>query len=389
MRLRSSSNLLRAERDGKVAFVEIFFDLVFVFAITQLAQGWLRHFTPLGTVQSAFLMLAVWWVWVYSTWALNWLDPGRMPVRLMLYALMLLGLFMSMSIPEAFGVRGLSFALAFAAAQVGRSLFAIWAAAGTAPVLAENFRRIACWMLISAVFWIAGGLAGGSMRMLLWGMALGIEFLGPLAGFYVPGRGRSTRLSWTVNGAHMAERCGLFVIICLGETLLVSGATFAGMEWSGLGIAVFLTGFATIVIMWWIYFNIGHDRAAQLIATSGDPRRIARIAYAFAHFPIIAGIVLSAVADALVLARPTGPIGNGTAAVIIGGPALFVIGNLWFRALTAPLAPLSHMAGLTMMLGLCFGLAYFSPLGLALAVTAILLLIAVWEQLSAGRAPAP
>ena len=119
MLLRSSNNLMRdrdGPHDGKVATVELFFDLVFVFAITQLSHGLLHHFTPLGAVEMLVLLLAVWWVWMYSTWALNWLDPELLPVRLLLYGLMLAGLFISMSIPEAFGARGLSFG------QNGRAL---------------------------------------------------------------------------------------------------------------------------------------------------------------------------------------------------------------------------------------------------------------------------
>ena len=149
-----------------------------------------------------------------------------------------------------------------------------------------------------------------------------------------------------MRGEHIAERCGLFVIICLGETLLINGATFAEMEWTGPGIAAFLVNFLGSVAMWWLYFHIGHERGAHAIEHSEDPGRIARVAFTYAHLPIIAGIVVSAVAAELIIAHPLGHTGWGAAASILGGPALFLVGNHWFKALTARWPPLSHLVGI-------------------------------------------
>jgi low temperature requirement protein LtrA len=393
MNLRSSSDLLRdrtSDGSGRVAFVELFFDLVFVFAITQLSHLLLYHFTPLGAVQTGLLMLAVWWVWIYTTWVPNWLDPQKLPVRLMLYALMLLGLFMSMAIPAAFEARGLVFALAFVAMQVGRCLFALWALAGRAPVRHRNFQRITAWLAFSGLFWIAGAFLGPEARLAVWFVALAIEYLGPWLGFWTPGLGRSATTDWDVDGGHIAERCGLFVIICLGETLLISGATFADVEaWDAPGLGAFLVGFVGTVAMWWIYFNVGHERATHLIERSDDPGRIARIAFTYAHIPIVAGVVLNAVASELVVAHPEGNVAAGDVAAIVGGPAVFLAGNLWFKSLTARLPPLSHMVGLG-LLALCAAASGLtSPLGLGAATTAVLIVVAIWERVSLGPRPAP
>jgi low temperature requirement protein LtrA len=371
---------------GRVAFVELFYDLVFVFAITQLSHLLLHHYTLLGAVETGLLMLAVWWVWIYTTWALNWLDPARGPVRVMIYASMLLGLFMSMSVPEAFGERGPAFALSFVAMQLGRSLFTAWAWSFTAEQASHrrNFLRISAWMAGSGVFWIAGGLAHGGGRLALWVVALGIEYLGPWARFRTPGLGVSTTADWDVRGEHMAERCGLFVIICLGETLLISGATFAGMAWSGEGIVAFLVNFLGSVAMWWLYFHIGQARASHLIEHSEDPGRVARVAFTYAHIPIIAGIVVSAVAAELVIAHPGGRTSWGAAASILGGPALFLAGNHWFKALTARWPPLSHMVGLGLFALSLAAVPWLSPLGLSAVALAILVLVAVWEWISLG-----
>src|ERR687889_2011484 len=128
--------LLRA-RDGeeqRVTPLELFFDLVYVFAITQLSHLLLDHLTIEGALETLFLLLAVWWAWVATTWVANWFDPDRLPVRLMLVALMLASLVMSVAIPEAFGERGLMFALAYVSIQVGRTVFAVLALEASHPL---------------------------------------------------------------------------------------------------------------------------------------------------------------------------------------------------------------------------------------------------------------
>ena len=216
-------------------------------------------------------------------------------------------------------------------------------------------------------------------------LALGIEYAGPIAAFQVPGLGRSSTTDWDVHGEHIAERCGLFVIICLGETLLINGATFAEMEWTGIGMQAFMANFLGTVAMWWIYFHIGYERAAHTIEASEDPGQIARVAFTYAHIPIIAGIVLTAVAAELVIAHPGGHTGPGAAAAILGGPGLFLLGTLWFKKLTAGWAPLSHLVGLGLMLLLALVSSWFTPLGLTLSATAVLMLVAAWEHRSLGR----
>ena len=381
----SPTGLLRA-RDpaaGRVAFLELFYDLVFVFAITQLSHFLLHHYMLRGAVESGLLFLAIWWVWIFTTWALNWLDPQRGPVRVMVYASMLLGLFMSMSVERAFDDRGLAFALAFVAMQLGRSLFTAWCFAGH-QAQHRGYLRISAWFAASGVFWIAGALAGHDARLAIWGLALAIEYLGPWLRFRTPGLGTSATSEWDVRGEHMAERCGLFVIICLGETLLINGATFAASDWTAEGTTAFVVNFLGTVAMWWLYFHIGQTRAAHLAEHTDDPGRFARIAYTYAHIPIVAGIVLAAIGAELVLAHPSGQATAGEAAAIVGGVALFLVGNGWFKGLTARSATLSHLIGL----GLCLVVAilhpWLSPLVLGTLALSILVAVAVLEHASLG-----
>ncbi|WP_226468770.1 low temperature requirement protein A [Luteimonas panaciterrae] len=373
---------------GKVGMVELFFDLVFVFAVTQLSHTLLAHLDLAGALKVGLLMLAVWWVWIYTSWVTNWLDPERQPVRLCLFALMLAGLLMSSSIPEAFTEHGASFAGAYVAMQIGRTLFSLWAVRNEPVERRRNFQRILAWLVLSGVFWIAGGLHEGQMRLWLWGVALAIEFVSPSLYFWVPGLGRSTTDDWDIDGHHMAERCALFVIIGLGESLLVTGATFAELERSFDAVAALLTAFLGSVAMWWLYFDTSAERATHRFAHSDDPGRIARIAYTYLHLPIVAGIIVCAVADELVLMHPDHASDAGIAA-ILGGPALYLLGNALFKWVTNDrrLPPLSHLVGLLLLLAL-LPFAYghlFSALALGAITTAVLMLVAAWESLALRR----
>ncbi|MGL5736537.1 MAG: low temperature requirement protein A, partial [Beijerinckiaceae bacterium] len=333
---KSLIDLRRAEgRHHKVTSVELFFDLVFVFAITQLSHALLADVSIANALRLTLVLLAVWWVWMYTTWVTNWLDPDYVPVRIMLFVLMLAGLVMSAAIPKAFGDLGLIFGAAYAAMQVGRAAFALWAFWRHDAGQRHNFQRILIWLVASAILWIAGGLAEGQTRVLIWVTALGIEFLAPVAGFYTPVLGRSQTSDWNVSSEHMAERCGLFVIIALGESILVTGATFAGLEWKPTTISAFGVAFIGSVAMWWIYFNAGAEEATHHFAQASDPGSMARLAYTYLHIPIVAGIVVTAVGDELSLAHPYGHTDMKTAATLIGGPALFILGNILFKHATA------------------------------------------------------
>jgi low temperature requirement protein LtrA len=381
------SHLLRERGGGvhaRVTFVELFFDLVFVFAITQLSHGLLHHLDLGGTLQTLLLLLAVWWVWIYTSWVTNWLDPEATPVRLMLFALMLAGLVLSASIPKAFAERGLLFAGAYVAMQLGRSLFMLAALRKSNPGNYRNFQRITAWLVLSGVFWIAGGLFEGSSRFALWSLAMLLDFIAPSLGFWTPGLGRSTTADWDVSGAHMAERCGLFVILALGESILITGSTFAELTWSTPTTAAFAIGLLGSIAMWWIYFNIGAERATRLIEHASDPGRIARLAYTYLHLLIVAGIVVVAVADEIVIKHPIGHTDTATALVTVGGPMLFLAGCLLFKWATAGWPPLSHLVGIAVLAVSFISASSIAPLALAALASTILVLVAGWETMSLG-----
>ncbi|MBY3344034.1 low temperature requirement protein A [Rhizobium laguerreae] len=389
----NGKNWLRAKgsaSSNKVTFLELFFDLVFVFSISQLSHALAAHYTPLGVAEAALMTFAVWWVWIFTAWVTNWLDPDKMPVRGMLVALMMLGLLLSASIPEAFGDKGLLFAGAYVAMQVGRSLFATYAMTRVDRANTLNFIRITTWLAVSGGFWIAGGLLEHEARLTAWAIALAIEYAGPAAGFAVPGLGRSTARDWDVSGAHMAERCALFVIICLGEAILVSGRTFSELPISGLTSLIFATAFIGTVAMWWLYFRFGHGRAAHRIEHDETPGSLARQAFTYGHIPILAGIIVHAVAVEFMFSHPHETGDLGIAAAVLGGSGLFLIGNLWFKGATSGRMPLSHLAGLVFLILLAFVAPLIEVYLMGILATLVLIIVAAWEYRSlTGTEAAP
>jgi low temperature requirement protein LtrA len=367
---------------ARVTYAELLFDLVFVFAVTQISHTLLAQFTPLGALQTTLLFLGVWWVWVYTSWITNWFNPELTPVRILLFLLMLGGLVLSTSIPKAFDSRGLWFAAAYATMQVGRTLFWVASTPSTRPLARMNAIRILVWLSVSAVFWIAGGIAEGQPRLILWAIALAIEYVSPAVRFWIPRYGASSVADWIVEGGHMAERCAGFIIIALGESIVVTGATFADLPWTAKTVTAFVAAFIGALAMWWIYFNKGAEAGSEQISKSAEPGRLARLAYTYLHMPIVAGIILAAVADELVLTHPADHSNLKTVLSAIGGPLLFLVGTILFKHTFRRFLQLSHGVGIV---GLCV-LAWFasglSPLMLSILTTAILVIVAAWESIS-------
>lgn len=385
-------SLLRNHHGGhaQVSDLELFFDLVFVFAITQLSHFIHDHFGWLGLVQGLALFLAVWWAWIFTTWVTNWADPERIPVRVMLLVLMLVSLVMAVALPRAFADGGLVFAAAYVLLQVGRSagMTAIFAAEpGGDP---RNMARATIWFAVSAVFWIAGGLAdphgAQGLRLALWAAALAIEYAGPFAYFRVPGLGRSTLRDWDISGSHMAERCALFIIIALGEGIVVTGSAVAEAP-PGPGLtSAFVTAFAGSALMWWLYFDLGAQRGAQFISGHAQAGRVARNAFTYLHMPIVLGVVISAVGDALLLEHWNEPANEAMVIANAGGLLLFIGGVGLFKRYSNTIGnfPLSHMVAMLALAGLS-GAALRWPLptlDFALWCVAILLVTALWEWVS-------
>ncbi len=380
-------HLFRDEGDIDVTHIELFFDLVFVFAITQLSHHLRVNLSLFGALEGVVMLLAIWWAWIFTSWTTNWLDCNRAAVRLLLLAMMLGGLALASAMPNAFGSSGPLFAGAYLAMQMGRSTFMIVASRKESAARTRNAMRIGFWFLLSAPFWVWGALQADPVwRLTGWSLALTIEFLGPFRGFRTPGLGVSQPSDWQISGHHMAERCALFIIITLGEAILVTGATYGGLVQGRDATLALVASFIGSAAMWWIYFDIGAKRGAKMIVQSTQIGLLARNAYTYLHVIIVAGIVVTAVADAIMLNGPTEAVTPSYLAVAIGGPVLFLMGCALFKRVSSSLQylPLSHGVGqvLLTVLAVTAWATEMSVLATGAWATAILILTSVWEWLS-------
>jgi low temperature requirement protein LtrA len=387
--LAANTNFLRPRDDGHgnapVTQIELFFDLVFVFAVIQLSAELRAHLTPIGLLHTLILFAAVWWVWVFTSWITNWLDPKHQPVRIMLLGLMFLALLLACAVPNAFGDRGIAFAGAYVAMQLGRSLFMLWAVRRFDPVNYRNMARISIWLVASGVFWLAGGLSPEPARTLLWLIALTLDFASPALGFFVPGLGRSLTVEWSIDSYHLADRCAGFILIALGETILITGETFYELRWTVADGSAFLAAFAGIVALWWIYFDKAAEHTADAFARSDDPGRIARAAYTYAHGLLVAGIIIMAAGDYFLLHTPDTETSLAFGLTIIGGPALFLLGNGVFRRLIYPRFPGSHIWGLLLFGAVAVVSPFLSLLALAWAVCFVLAAVIISSDMLLHR----
>jgi len=350
--------LLRS-REGqdahRVTFVELFFDLVFVFAITQVSHALIAHQDVETLAETAVIMMAIWWVWVFTTWLVNWLDPDTGPVRALLFTLMLLGLLLASAIPEAFGEKALLFASCLTAMRVGQALFGVVVFRGPRPDNSLNFVRIAIWATTTGAIWIVGALVP-EHQLLIWAGAMLVELAGPRSRFWVPGLGRTPVEVWDISGEHMAERVSLFLIIVLGESIIVTGDAFADLPLEPAYVLAFLAALASTILMWFLYFNHGQGGGSDYIAhrDAADRGLVAQVAYTYTPVLLVLGVVLTAVADEIVLLHPEGDGGHGgshgtdlwAAGIVAGGSAVYLLGNLLFKRAVGQPWMLGHIGGI-------------------------------------------
>ena len=369
---------VRRRTDGasqRASTLELFYDLVFVFAITQVSHLLLEHLTWGGAGQALIVLLAVWWSWNYTTWTTNELDTETIPVRLLLLALMLVSLLMAVAIPDAFGEHALLFAVSYVAIQVGRHAFLTFAAAEPGTMERERVGRILTWFVAAGVLWIAGALVDGPVRTALWLAALALDYGAPLVLFWVPGRPRLEGATWDVGTEHFAERFGLFIILALGESIVLIGATTSESDLTSATILAFVMAFLASAAIWWLYFTSVARVGEHYLAVSEDRTTLARDAYTYLHVVFAAGIIMTAVGDELVIAHPTEVLPLQEATAVAAGPAIYLVAlTLFGYRLTGALSKRKLFGTLACVVVGFVGL--FSP-ALVLAGLLIVSLVAV------------
>jgi low temperature requirement protein LtrA len=312
-----------AEREQRVTPLELFFDLVFVFAFTQVTTVLSDDPTWGGLGHGLLILAALWWAWAAYAWLTNTVDPGEGAVWAAMLVAMAAMFVAALAVPEAFGRHGVVFGVAFLIVNVMHLTLYALMARGDRDLLAAIL-RIAPSALTGAALIIAAGFVHGGLRSVLWLAALAVGLVGPLF---------SGLSGWRVQPAHFVERHGLIVIIAIGESLIAIGL---GARGTGLGAGVIVAavvGLAVTSSFWLAYFDFFPIRAQQLLADRSGAQRtaLARDAYTYLHLPMVAGIVLFAFAMKTTLAHVGDELDTISAVGLCGGPALYLFAYVLLR----------------------------------------------------------
>ncbi|SCG72702.1 low temperature requirement protein A [Micromonospora inositola] len=377
--------LRRPEEPQRATFLELFFDLAFVVVFAQLSQGLVDDLSWRGAFQTLVLLLAMWWVWFITAAVTDRYDPQRPAIQLVVIATLVGTLVLAVAAPEAFAEGGLIFAGVYVAIQLGRGLFLVLALQGRE--LKRRIVRSLFWFGVSAVPWIAGAMVHGTARGVLWALAVAVDYAGFALGWPTPGLGRPPRSEWSVVAEHLAERYRQFFIIALGELILVTTLTINRSGFAADRTAAFLVSVATTVLIWRIYIYRAGELLAAAIEASPEPFRPTLLAK-YSHIVMVAGVVVTAVGDELVITHPLGHTPPGWIAVILGGPALFLAGRAHFEYAVFGRVSRDRPIGLLVLAAIAPVMLLVPPLMAALATTAVLTAIAVADTTRArGRPP--
>jgi low temperature requirement protein LtrA len=366
--------------------LELFFDLVYVFTVSQLAHNLFEHIDARGMAETLVLTLAVMYAWFMTVWTSNWLDGERQPVRLLLLGLMFASLLMSTSVSEAFGDRAGLFVIGYLSIQIGRTAFAVVSFRGHR--LHMHFVNALAWEIGTAPIWIAGIAVDGDARLALWAAATLITYGGVIAGHPLPGRKSPFSSDSQIYAEHLLERFRLFFLIALGETVLTLGNAFAGQPVEADRLLVLAVAFLGTVALWWCYFHRAEGIGMNAVEGVADASRIVGLGN-YTLILMVIGIIAIAVGDELAIANPHDPSTLGAAVLIFGGPAIFLLAQLGFMRRVTGRAPRPRIVACIALLVLALATAPLSLLAAVIASTVVLVAVAIDDTRAAPIPQAP
>jgi low temperature requirement protein LtrA len=313
----------QVEGGQRVTPLELFFDLVFVFAITQVTGFLADHATWGGLLRGLMLLGALWWAWASYAWLTNTLNPEEGGVRLAVFGAIAAMLIVSLAAPNAFGRDGVIFGVAYFVVRALHLVLYALAGRGDRDLLGAVLRIVPSATLGPALL-VVGGVLDGGPQLAMWGAALAVDYLGVLVG---------RMRGWRVSPEHFVERHGLVVIIALGESIVALGVGAAGLPLDAGVIIAALLGIAVVASLWWSYFDwVAFVSQARLAEATGAERAVlARDLYSYLHLPMIAGIVLFALGLKTTLADVAGSLPTIPALGLCGGLAVYLLAHVATR----------------------------------------------------------
>ncbi|MBJ7330917.1 MAG: low temperature requirement protein A [Solirubrobacteraceae bacterium] len=368
------------EADRSVTPLELFFDLVYVFAIGQLSHHLVEHIDLRTGLETLILALAVVYAWYMTAWGANWLEPDRMPVRALLIGLMFASLVMSVGIGEAFGDHAWLFVVGYLAMQIGRAAFLMVALRGRAH--GEHFLNDLVWEVLTGGLWIAGALVDGDARIALWGVAVVATYIGVSTLHWLPGRGRAIDLEHSeIAGEHLLERFRLFFIIALGETVLSTGNTFVNTEFAPERLLALAISFVGTVALWWCYFQRVEQIGADAVARVDDAGQVGWSG-TWTLTLVVLALIAIAVGDELAIAHPGDEATLGFTILAFGGPALVLLAHAFYLRETLGRVPSSRMLGVAALAILAAATAPLTLIVGIAAASAVLVAVAIADTLA-------
>lgn len=358
------------EHQDEITPLELFFDLVFVFAVSQLSHHLLAHLSWRGMAETLVLLLGVYAVWFSTSWQATVIGATDPRTQRMLLVVLLLGLFMNAAITRAFETSGWLFVLPLLLIQLGRTAWTLVNAPDA--VFQEHYARTLVWLIATTPLWIVGTFAPPEARLLWWGLAAGIDLIGRWLAHPVPGRSlHSQHVGFA--GGHMVERCRLLLLIALGETVLTTGTAVAEVP---LSLTTIVTGASALlgtIALWALSFGRAGRITLRYVETTTDPVLVSRHVGDILTV-MVAGLIAVAVANEEVIVHPQDPAFTVLRVLLFGGPMLFLCAQGWYYWVALQVRPRLHMAGsLALLLGAFVTISL--PRALALFVVATTLSI--------------
>ncbi|WP_307849157.1 low temperature requirement protein A [Micromonospora sp. U56] len=374
------------EGPRRVTLLELFFDLVYVVALALISNGLVTDLTWQHAGQSLIILMAVWWTWAITTLVTDMYDPQRTEIKLLITAVMFGALLMTTAIPHAFTDRGMVFAGTYVAIHLGRGLFLMPTVRGHRATQ-RRAARIFIWFAVSAGPWLIGATVSGHAREAFWALALAIDYGGFRLAYPVPGLGMVPERQRNVTAEHLSERFQQFFIIALGDAVLVIGTMFSRVHSEAENISAFAIAFLTTLLLWRIYVHRSGELLPHAIQAAKAPSRFL-LSAPYTHLTLVAGVVTTAAGFELVLHEPLGHTPPSWAAVILGGPALFLVGRSAFEYEVFSRVSVSRPGGLLALLTLAPAVLFLPPLFAAAGAMVVLAGVAVADTLrSRGKPP--
>ena len=365
--------------------IELFFDLVYVFTVSQLSRNLVEHVSVRGMAQTLVLALAVMYAWFMTVWTSNWLDVDRRRVQLVLLGLMFASLLMSASVAGAFddslfaswfGDRAGLFVIGYLAIQIGRTLFAV--SAFRDHRLHQHFVNALAWEAGAGAIWIVGIFLSGDARLEIWAIAVLVTYGGVIAGHPLPGKRSPFSSDSQIYAEHLLERFRLFFLIALGETVLTIGNAFAGGPVETERLIALSAAFIGTVSLWWCYFHSAERIGIDAIDGAADASRLVAVGN-YTLIAMVIGIIAIAVGDELAIAYPSIDGTATTTALIFGGPAIFLLAQLVFMRHASGQAPRARIGGCIALAILALLTSSLSLLLAVIAASAVLLAVAMTD----------